>query len=84
MRIGLTVSGIAQLTAFGGAVIFVLVSGAYRSVKHAIYYSKVDAVVQTAGPGCSVTGLSELTRSIVAQNPRLANEQWTDCPTPTR
>ena len=56
MRIGLTISGIASLTAFGGAVIFVLVSSAYRSAKHALYYSKVDAIVQTAGTGCSVRG----------------------------
>jgi hypothetical protein len=79
MRIGLTISGIASLTAFGGAVIFVLVSSAYRSVKHALYYSKVDAIVQWADTGCSVRGLSESMRSVLANNPRLANEQWRDC-----
>lgn len=79
MRIRLTIWGIGQLFAFSCAVVFVLVAGAYRYVKHSIYYSKVDAVVQTAGAGCSVRGLTEQTRSAIASDPRLANEQWFDC-----
>ena len=79
MGIRLTVWGFASLIAFGGAVIFVLVSGAYRAVKHGLYYSKVDAVVQTAGTGCSVRGLTESMRASIAKHPKLANEQWLDC-----
>ena len=79
MRFRPTIWTVAQLLAFCGAVIFVLVSGAYRSAKHALYYSKVDSVVQTADTACSVIGLTDVARSIVANNPRLANEQWADC-----
>ena len=82
MSVRLTIFGIAQVMAFGGAVIFVLVAGAYRTVKHSLYYSKVDAVVQTAGTGCSIEGLSDRTRSMLAKNPQLANEQWADCGEP--
>jgi hypothetical protein len=79
MRIRLTIWGFAQLFAFGAAVIFVLISFALNGVKHALYYSKVDAIVQTAGMGCSVRGLTESMRSFLANNPKLANEQWFDC-----
>jgi hypothetical protein len=79
MSIRLTVWGFAQLFAFGGAVIFVLIAYAYDGVRHALYYSKVDAIVQTAGAGCSVRGLTESMRSVIASNPKLANERWFDC-----
>ena len=79
MKIRLTIWGMAQLFAFGGAVMLVLVWGAFRAVKHAIYYVKVDAVVQTAGLGCSVRGLTDETRAVIAKFPQLANEQWADC-----
>ena len=79
MSIRLSIWGIAQLIAFGGAVIFVLISSALSAVKHTLYYSKVDAIVQTAGTGCSVRGLTESMRSAIAKNPKLANEQWLDC-----
>ena len=79
MGIRLTAWGIGRLFAFGCAVVFVLASSAYRAVKHALYYSKVDAIVQTAGTGCSVRGLTESTRFLIAKFPGLADEQWVDC-----
>jgi hypothetical protein len=79
MSIRLSIWGFAQLFAFGGAVIFVLVASSYRAVKHSLYYSKADAIVQWAGMGCSVRGLSETARAAIANNPRLANEAWLDC-----
>jgi hypothetical protein len=79
MVIRLSILGIGYLVVFGGAVIFVLVSGAYRSVKHSLLYSKVDAIVQSAGTGCSVRALTDSMRSAIATSPKLANEQWLDC-----
>jgi hypothetical protein len=79
MGIRLTAFGVGNLVVFGGAVIFVLASGAYRSVKHSLFYSKVDAVVQSAGTGCSVRPLTDSMRSAIATSPKLANEQWLDC-----
>jgi hypothetical protein len=79
MRIRLTVWGIGQLFAFSAAVIFVLVVGAYRYVNHSLYFRKVDAIMQKAGTGCSVRGLTDQTRSAIANDPNLANEQWFDC-----
>jgi hypothetical protein len=79
MSIRLSIWGVAQLIAFGGAVIFVLVASSYRAVKHSLYFSKADAIVQWAGMGCSVRGLSESARAAIANNPRLANEAWLDC-----
>jgi hypothetical protein len=84
MKIRLSIWGMAQLFAFGGAVVLVLAWGAFRAVKHAIYYQKVDAVVQTAGMGCSVRGLTESSRAVLAKIPRVANEQWFDCDEPVR
>ena len=60
-------------------MILVLIWGAYRSVKHALFYTKMDATVQTSGTGCSVRGLTDSTRAIIAKLPRLADEQWLDC-----
>ena len=79
MGIRLTIWGGAQLLAFGGAVVLVLASGVYRSVKHSLFYSKVDATVQSAGTGCSLRGLTDSMRSAIAKSPKLANEQWLDC-----
>jgi hypothetical protein len=79
MAIRLTIWGGAQLFAFSGAVILVLASGAYRSVKHSLFYSKVDAIVQSAGTGCSLRALTDSMRSAIAKSPKLANEQWLDC-----
>jgi hypothetical protein len=79
MGIRLTIWGGAQLLAFGGAVILVLAAGAYRSVKHSLFYSKVDAIVQSAGTGCSLRALTDSMRTVIAKSPKLANEQWLDC-----
>jgi hypothetical protein len=79
MGIRLTAFGVGNLVVFGGAVILVLVSGAYRSVKHSLFYSKVDAVVQSAGTGCSVIPLTDSMRAAIAKSPKLANGQWLDC-----
>jgi len=79
MGIRLSPIGIAQLVVFGGAVILVLAAGAYRSVKHSLFYSKVDAIVQSAGTGCSVHPLTDSMRSAIAKSSKLANEQWLDC-----
>src|SRR5882757_3098052 len=79
MGIRLSILGIGHLVVFGGAVILVLASDAYRSVQHSLFYSKVDAIVQSAGTGCSLRPLTDSMRSVIAKSPKLANEQWLDC-----
>lgn len=79
MGIRLSILGIGHLVVFGGAVILVLASDAYRSVKHSLFYSKVDAIVQSASTGCSMRPLTDSMRTALATSPKLANEQWLDC-----
>jgi hypothetical protein len=79
MGLRLSITGVASIAAFGGAVVLVLAFGAVRVVKHALYYEKVDAVVQSAGIFCSVQGLTETTRAALNRIPEWAHEKWFDC-----
>jgi hypothetical protein len=79
MRIGLSVWGWSRLIAFGLACLLVAVGTAARAVRHSLFYSQIEARVDDLGAGCSIRGLTEARRAVIAAHPRAANEQWVDC-----